>query len=69
MIEYVDINSIKPAPYNPRRITDEQFENLKGSIRSIGCVVPILINNENNVIIAGHQRTKAMKACGNLPII
>lgn len=64
MIEYVDVNKITPAPYNPRRISAEQFSELQESIREIGFVVPILINRRTNIIIAGHQRSKSAKAVG-----
>lgn len=71
MIEYIDIANITPAEYNPREISDEQFEELKGSIGSLGMISPILVNSKNNVIIAGHQRTKACKAIGisTVPVI
>lgn len=62
--ETVSIDNIKPADYNPRKILNEQFESLKNSILDIGFVIPILINKANNVIIAGHQRTKAATALG-----
>lgn len=62
--EIVNINDIRPADYNPRRIDEEQFANLQESLRQVGFVVPILINRANGVIIAGHQRTKAAKAIG-----
>lgn len=64
MIEFVDINEIRPAPYNPRRIDSEQFENLKQSLLQVGFVIPVLVNRANSVIIAGHQRTKAARAVG-----
>ncbi len=64
MIETVKIDKIKPADYNPRRINAEQFEKLKQSLDIIGFSVPILVNRKNNVIIAGHQRTKAARAIG-----
>lgn len=64
MVKIVNIDDISPAPYNPRRITDEQIETLKRSINEVGFIIPILINKKNNVIIAGHQRTKAARACG-----
>ena len=64
MISYVDIEKIKPAKYNPRIISDKQIEELKKSITELGFVIPILVNSKNNVIIAGHQRTKTAKLCG-----
>lgn len=64
MIEYADIDTIKPAPYNPRRIEEQQIEQLKSSFNDIGFILPVLVNRKNNVIIAGHQRTKTAKLCG-----
>lgn len=64
MIKTVDIKDVCPAAYNPRRISDEQFEKLQESLSIIGFTVPILVNSKNNVIIAGHQRTKAATALG-----
>ena len=55
MIEYADIDTIKPAPYNPRRIEEQQIEQLKSSFNDIGFILPVLVNRKNNVIIAGHQ--------------
>lgn len=64
MIEIIDINEIRPAPYNPRKINFEEFETLKQSLHQVGFVIPVLVNRANNVIIAGHQRTKAARAIG-----
>lgn len=63
-VETVRIDSISPAPYNPRRISDGQIEELQRSIRDVGFVVPIIINRKNNIIIAGHQRTKSAQKLG-----
>lgn len=64
MIEYIKLKDIKPAQYNPREISDTQFEKLKESIKELGFLIPILVNRQNKVIIAGHQRTKAGLAIG-----
>ena len=60
----IDINNIKPADYNPRKIKPAQFVKLQESIKQLGCVIPVLVNTQNNIIIAGHQRVKAMQALG-----
>lgn len=63
-MEEVELSKIRPASYNPRILTDDAFELLKGSIQALGIIKPILVNASNNVIIAGHQRTKTMLALG-----
>lgn len=64
----VPIDSIKPADYNPRKINEKQFEKLKQSLKKLGCVIPVLVNEEENIIIAGHQRSKALKALGETEV-
>lgn len=63
MVEYIDIDCVKPAEYNPRKISKTQIETLKKSFNEIGFIIPILVNKKNNVIIAGHQRSKTAKMC------
>lgn len=62
-IENYDIEKMRPADYNPRKITDKAFEKLKESLNLFGVVKPVIIN-KNGVLVAGHQRTKAIKAIG-----
>ena len=64
MIELVSVDKIKPAPYNPRKINEKDFEKLCDSVSSLGIIVPVIVNRRNGVIVAGHQRTKAAKAVG-----
>lgn len=63
-MELIKLDQIKPASYNPRQISESGFENLKASLKCLGVVKPIIVHAENNVIVAGHQRTKAMQAVG-----
>lgn len=55
-IEKIDINSLVPADYNPRKISDKDYSNLKNSIDEFGIVDPIIVNLNDNTIISGHQR-------------
>ena len=55
-IEKIDIHSLVPADYNPRKISDEDYKNLKTSIDEFGLVDPIIIYLKDNTIISGHQR-------------
>lgn len=63
-MEYINIIDIKPAQYNPRKITEESFTELQGSLKTLGFLLPIIVNNDNMTIVAGHQRTKACKVVG-----
>lgn len=63
-VKYIDIDDIKGAEYNPREIKEEKLETLKESIEKLGFILPIIVNKENNTIVAGHQRTKTAKKLG-----
>ena len=69
MIEYINIDLLNPAEYNPRLLTDEAQERLKKSITELGIIKPIIIRRSDFRIMAGHQRTKTMKILGytNVP--
>lgn len=57
------LDTITPASYNPRRLSQEAFVRLQKSIERFGFVKPIIVNG-NGIIVAGHQRTKASQALG-----
>jgi ParB family chromosome partitioning protein len=63
-----DITNIKPAEYNPRKISDESLNLLKNSVTTLGIVKPVIVRKET--IIAGHQRVKALLDIGikNAPV-
>ncbi len=60
----IDLSKIKPADYNPRKLSENAFENLKNSISKLGVIKPIIVRKENMTIVAGHQRVKTMLALG-----
>ena len=62
------IKDLIEAEYNPRRLTETQYKQLKDSLLRFGVVDPVLVNtNEDrkNIIIGGHQRTKVWGDLGN----
>ena len=66
-ITLVNINSLNPAKYNPRQITNKQYLDLKSSMEKFGCVDPIIINinpERLNVVVGGHQRLRILREFG-----
>lgn len=61
----IAIKELKPAKYNPRKITKKEIEKLKMSIQEYGLVQNVVINKDNT-IIGGHQR---IQACAELGIM
>ena len=56
------INEIQPYERNPRR-NDAAVDDLVESIKQAGYIAPIIVD-ENNVILAGHTRYKALQKIG-----
>jgi len=54
--ETINIVEIKPSTYNPRQISNTEYNKLSNSINEFGVINPIIINLRNNHIIGGHQR-------------
>jgi len=61
------ISELIPAEYNPRQLSDKQFEDLKASLTRFGAVDPAIVNihpERKNIIVGGHQRLKVAKSLG-----
>lgn len=66
-IVQVAIVNLNPAPYNPRKWSDEATKQLTESVQKFGLVDPILVNsakNRQNIVIGGHFRLKIAKDLG-----
>ena len=64
-------DKLSVAEYNPRTINEKSFTKLKESIKEFGIIKPLILNGENNILTAGHQRTRAIKDLGisEVPVI
>jgi ParB-like chromosome segregation protein Spo0J len=60
---YLRTTSLKPDPRNPRVHTDKQVRQIAQSIESFGFNVPLLIDDQQQVI-AGHGRLMAARKLG-----
>ena len=73
-IEQIKIVDLKPADYNPRKLTVDQHRQLTESIKRFGLVDPIIVNRHpgrENVVIGGHQRLKIASELGltEVPVV
>lgn len=57
------IADLRPAPYNPRQLSEKQVEDLGKSLERFDLAEPIVVN-ENGTIIGGHQRVAILRARG-----
>ena len=63
-VEYVSIDKLIPAEYNPRRITEADRRDIKASLDRFGFAEPVIVNrnpDRKNVIVGGHQRVLVAK--------
>jgi hypothetical protein len=73
-VQYVPVERLKPAAYNPRTHDKAAEEKLKDSIRRFGMVDPIIANaapRRKNVVIGGHFRLQMAKSLGiaEVPVV
>lgn len=72
-IQTLQISNIKPNSNNPRIVNKAKFEKLKESIKELPEMLQLrpLILNEDNVILGGNMRYKALVELGytEVPVI
>ncbi len=54
------VKDIKPASYNPRKITQKQLDSLAKSMAEFGDLSGIVVNKKTGNLIGGHQRLKCL---------
>lgn len=67
MEKYIKIEEIKESNYNPREISEKDYNNLKNNIKRYGFLGGLVINKypgRENILISGHQRLKIAKELG-----
>jgi len=61
------LSQIKPNPNNPRLVKDDKFSKLVESLKSFGeKMMPLrpMVIDENNILLGGNMRYKALKELG-----
>lgn len=62
-IEYIETEKLIPYARNSRTHSDDQVQQIMGSIKEFGFTNPVLVDGDG-VIIAGHGRTMAAQRLG-----
>ena len=52
------VKDLRPAPYNPRKISEEKLRLLGTAMRRFGDLSGIVFNKRTGNIVGGHQRVK-----------
>jgi len=56
----IKLSEVKPSEYNPRTISEKDYNNLKKSVKSFGILRPLVINKRTGNLISGHQLLKVL---------
>jgi DNA modification methylase len=56
----IKISEVKPSEYNPRKISEKDYNNLKKSVKQFGILRPLIINKITGNLISGHQLLKVL---------
>jgi len=62
--DIVDVSSLKPSPYNPRKkltSIDVEYNEIKESLKNFGMAECIVINKRTGWVVGGEQRINVMK--------
>lgn len=73
-IQYVSVDILRSAEYNPRKWDEVAAKKLAESIKRFGLVDPIIVNsapNRKNIVIGGHFRLEVTKSLGitQVPVV
>lgn len=63
-IVYVPLSALHPAPYNPRKMSDEARAKLRRGLEEFGIVDPLIVRRSDNLVVGGHQRLTEAIALG-----
>jgi hypothetical protein len=68
--EIANVSDLIPFPGNPRKMSSSVFEKLKKNIHEFGVVAPLTVD-QNNRVVGGNQRLRAVKELGlkTVPIL
>jgi len=65
------IDSIKPAPYNPKQISAKMRKALMRSIEQYGFIMPVIVSKASRRLVDGHSRLMIARELGikDVPVI
>ena len=58
----IERSEIKNAPYNPRKINEDQKKGLRKNLKKVGLLQPLIWNKRTGNLVSGHQRISIIDA-------
>ena len=70
-VQYIDPQELKPFADNPRQHSERNIQDIQRSIKKFGFTNPILVRQEDNMVVAGHGRLQSAQELGldEVPVI
>ncbi len=70
-VEYVPLDSLRPHPNRPRRISKAGLKKLQVSIQRFGFINPVIVQRHTKLVLAGQNRIDAARALGlsEVPVV
>ncbi len=73
-IQHINITDLKPSPLNPRKLTQEEEQNLTESLKRFDFAEPLVVNSNPermNIMVGGNQRLMVAKKLGyeTVPVV
>lgn len=70
-VEYLPLDELRPDPFNPRTMSQDQLRALERSIEEFGFIDPIIVRRQDLTVIGGHQRLVAARRLGidQVPVV
>lgn len=68
-VEQKGLDSLQPADYNPRTISDYEFKALKRSMAEFGDLSGVIKNVTTGNLVGGHQRVKAFQQAKSAKVV
>jgi len=65
-VERRKLTDLVKAPWNPRRMPEDQAATLRRSLAEFGTVEPIVVNKTTGHVVGGHMRLDALKELGEV---
>jgi ParB-like chromosome segregation protein Spo0J len=71
VVEYVNVDAIRPNDYNANRQDEREFELLQRSMREDGFTQPVVVHKPTMEIVDGEHRWRAAQAIGwtEIPVV
>lgn len=67
-VRVLPIEELRPAAYNPRKVSAPAYRKLKAGLEAFGLVQPLVWNERTGRVVGGHLRLRALTELGHAEV-